>query len=589
MELNKDAIRLIDRLYKDLYLSEQVLHHGSGNKYDKFNNIKEYINKLENIHVKISKSNRHIEHLKACYYDKYVIKREDIPESYYEHQKQISIENGLGKIELTEEYKKELQDEIIKNQKRSLDKWINFFMSDDANVYPFWAKYWAFKGMLNLGIFDKEKNTFYKRTKNTVHPFCDLNREALSMSIDLLIKGLKKETLEEKELELLIKSGSFQKIYTYILTKLLNNKDVIKRDIGKWVKYDQGSDHMLLVNSLEGYNTEWCTVGESTAEKQLRDGDFYVYYTLDENDEYKVPRVAIRMHCDLIAEIRGIAEDQHLEPEMEKVVEEKLKEFPDRDLYYKKINDMKLLTEIYNKWENGIELTRNDLEFLYEINDSIEGFGACTDERVFDIIFSRDKRKDLAYLFNCKEDQIGFEERDLISGDIIYYYSYLEMDLYHYPLPKYAGSDLVLKTLEEESEFNLPERVGRDLYIYRLKKIDKLKFPKYVGSLMMENLKYADELILPNYIRTDLNLRSLETIKSLELPEYVGGYVLLDSLKNIDKLILPKRVNSGINLSSLENLECLVFPEELTYLIHLKDITITPDNVDEYRNKKKLT
>ena len=33
--MNKEAIRLIDRLYKDLYLDEQVIHHGTGNKYDK--------------------------------------------------------------------------------------------------------------------------------------------------------------------------------------------------------------------------------------------------------------------------------------------------------------------------------------------------------------------------------------------------------------------------------------------------------------------------------------------------------------------------------------------------------------------------
>ena len=59
-----------------------------------------------------------------------------------------------------------------------------------------------------------------------------------------------------------------------------------------------------------------------------------------------------------IGEIRGIAKDQNLEPEMEKVVEEKIKKFPDKDKYYKKVNDMKLLTNIYNIQEQGIELTK---------------------------------------------------------------------------------------------------------------------------------------------------------------------------------------------------------------------------------------
>ena len=61
-----------------------------------------------------------------------------------------------------------------------------------------------------------------------------------------------------------------------------------------------GTDHMPLVESLKGYNTGWCTAGESTAKTQLQGGDFYVYYTLDENDEYKVPRIAIRMENNQI-------------------------------------------------------------------------------------------------------------------------------------------------------------------------------------------------------------------------------------------------------------------------------------------------
>ena len=209
MSLNKDENRLLDRLYKDLYLSKQVLHHGSGNKYDKFNNIEAYLNKLESVHDKTSDSNKHIEYLKKCYYDRYVIKREDIPESYYKNQEQMYLERGYGHINITDALKKELQNEVIENQKRSLDTWIDYFLSDDAIVYPFWAKYWAFQGMLNLGYFDKEKSKFYKRTKGTVYPFCDLNREALAMSIDLLIKGLNKETIDDKDLEILVKSGSF--------------------------------------------------------------------------------------------------------------------------------------------------------------------------------------------------------------------------------------------------------------------------------------------------------------------------------------------------------------------------------------------
>ena len=96
------------------------------------------------------------------YYDKYVIKKEDVPESYYHHQEDIALERGLGHIKITESQKQELQQEVIENQKRSLDVWLDYFLSEDAKVYPFWAKYWAFQGMLKLGTYDKKEGTFQR-------------------------------------------------------------------------------------------------------------------------------------------------------------------------------------------------------------------------------------------------------------------------------------------------------------------------------------------------------------------------------------------------------------------------------------------
>jgi len=322
--MNKEQLRFIDRLYKDLYLDESVIHHGSGNKYDKFDNIKAYLQKLEDIHIKVLNTGRHIELLRNMYYDKYVIKPEDIPQSYYEHQQEIALERGYGHIEITKEMKKQYEEQIINDQKASLDIWLDYFFSEDSNVYPFWLKYWAFQGMLKLSSYNKEKGEFGRRTTDTVVPFPDLNREALAIAMDMAMKMLNKEKIEDKELEILVKSGSFGKIYGYILNHTLkDNKNITRKNIGKWVKYNQGSDHIPLVKSLQGYNTGWCTAGESTAKTQLSNGDFYVYYTLDENNEYKVPRIAIRMEYGKIGEIRGIAKDQNLEPEMESVVEEK--------------------------------------------------------------------------------------------------------------------------------------------------------------------------------------------------------------------------------------------------------------------------
>ena len=400
-KMDKETLKFIDRVFKDLYKSPEVLKHSSGNATEKFKNIEEYMDKLESVHEKAAKSKERIKTIKRMYHNKYVIKRENIPDSYFELQKRIALERGFGHVNINENQRELLEKEVIDNQKSSLDTWIDYFISEDAKFYPFWAKYWAFQGMLKMGMFDKETGTFSRRTNETTAPFIDLNREALSLSIDLVKKTINKQTIDDRDLEIIVKSGSFPKIYQYILTKTLdNNENILKRDQGIWVKYNRGSDPMPLVKSLQGYNTGWCTAGETTARSQLSAGDFYVYYTLDENNEYKVPRIAIRMEGDSIGEIRGIGKKQNIESNMEKVVEEKLKEFPDRDKYYKKVEDMKKLTAIYEKHKEKQELTIEELRFLYEIDSKIKGFGYMRDPRISEITEERNVRKDLSKIFN---------------------------------------------------------------------------------------------------------------------------------------------------------------------------------------------
>lgn len=572
MDNKKEGIKLIDKLYKDLYKDPSVIHHGTDNIYGKFNNIESYIDKLETVHKKVAETGRHIDYLKKCYYDKYVIKREDIPESYYNMQVQIALERGYGHINLTEQMKKELQDEVIENQKARIDTWLDYFLSEDSNVYPFWVKYWAFQGMLKLGRYDKEKGVFYKRTKETVEPFVDLNSEALSMSMDLIIKMLNKENIEDKELDVLANSGSFQKIYAYILTKILNNNEnITKRNIGRWVKYNRGSDHMILVKSLQGYNTGWCTAGESTAKTQLEAGDFYVYYTLDENNEYKVPRVAIRMEGNRIGEIRGVAYKQNLESEMEKVVEDKIKDFPDREEYNKKVNDMKILTHIYDKHKSNQELTKEELRFLYEIDSEIKGFGYQKDPRIEEIINLRNFKKDLSLVFDCREDQI-VQNKSEIKEDTIYY-----------------KGDICLIKLKSAKGLVLPQNIGGWLNLSSLTSAKGLVLPQSIGgNLDLRGLTSAEGLVLPQSIGGILDLSGLRSAEGLVLPQSIGGSLFLSGLRSEKGLVLPQSLGGLLDLRGLRSVEDLVLPENLNYNIYLSGFTITPQNVDEYRNNKKI-
>lgn len=313
----------LNKIYKDLNLSEEVLHTVKGSK-DKNEAVSRYMGRLQSTHDKAIQRNR-VDLLKELYYKKYVIKKEYIPEFM----------------------DKEL---IIKTQKESLSKWLNYLL-DKNTVYPLWAKYWAFQGMLRIGTYNETTGTYQKRSKKTLAPFIEVNPEVLARCIDMVVEYVEKKELIDDELSKLVESGNFQKLYTMFFEKYkrrtLNESD--KND-GIWITYHKETyeeadeklkrniepEYLKLYNSLQGYNTGWCTAGsKDTAKAQVcyrengdfddeyeyDGGDFHVYYTKDKNNEYKVPRIAIRMEENYIGEIRGIEESQNLEEGLEIIVE----------------------------------------------------------------------------------------------------------------------------------------------------------------------------------------------------------------------------------------------------------------------------
>ena len=603
--MNEEQVKFIDKLYKDLYLNDSLKKHTTSK--DKYKSIKEYIEFLESIHNKVINHN-HIDTLKKMYYDKYVIKEENIPDSYYKHQEEMYLERGYGHVTLSDKEKKELQEQIINDQKLSLDAWLDYFLNEDSSYIPFWAKYWAFQGMLKLGNFDKETGKYTKRTKHTISKFADLNREALALSIDTLLKYLDKKTINDKELEQLVKTGSFPSIYTYTTNKLSSNsQNIVKRNQGKWIKYNKGSieEAKKLAASLQGYNTGWCTAGESTAISQVCGGDsyiggdFYVYYTLDENDEYKVPRIAIRMEDDSIGEIRGIASGQNLEPEMEEVVKEKIKDFPDKDEYYKKVSDMEMLTKIYKKHNNNEELTKEELTFLYELDDEIEGFGYGEDPRVEEILENRDPHSDIAYLFNIKESQVALDADEMDENTVFLYgdynvntESYLKQSLQYVignvfvnlknldeiVLPKIIKGDLTMTYLKIVENVKFPEQVSGVLFMPHVECLNEAILPKKLGSLWMDGLKSTKGLNLPEKMEGSVLLSMLNSAKNLKLPTELDS-LDLDGLQSTDDLILPKIIKGSLMLNSLDKIENLEFPNSLGGDLELKSLTYAKDIV----------
>jgi hypothetical protein len=413
------------------------------------------------------------ERLKQYYYKENVIKEEDIPDSYYDNQKRLAREQGHGDIEVTEEMKEQLSETLITDQKFTLDKWLDYFTSPDSDSYPMWAKYWSFTNMVKLSSFDKEKHSFAKRDKGTVAPFPDLNREALAYVVDAIIKKVGKEKIEaDPEFQKILEGANFAKLYAWAMEKVTpTEQNELLTTEGQWVKYDKGSDHMPLVESLQGHGTGWCTAGESTAQTQLQAGDFYVYYSYDKDGQPTIPRVAIRMQESGIAEVRGIAPDQNLDPYIGGVLKAKLAEFPDGQAYEQKSADMKLLTEIDNKTKAGTKLNKEELTFLYEIDKPIKGFGYRRDPRIEEITSVRNHREDVLIIFDCQPNEIAWNQEEIDENTKAYIGPW-NPDIFqiirNYPnithlYESFPDKPIFLQTLETDPNINSPKKAEQAL------------------------------------------------------------------------------------------------------------------------------
>ena len=603
-EMRNGWIDIISKMYKDLHNSERVLHV-SKESDKKRERLLNYFSRLEEIHKRVSESKNKSDEklLKGFYYDLYVIKPEDIPESYFQNQVKLARERGYGNIRLTNEDRKRMTDQVIEDQKHSLDKWIEYFLYDEeSKSYEMWEKYWVFQGLQNLGKYDKKTYKFSKRDKTTVYPFPPVEREFIFTTLHLMEDYIKDKKGDE-EIKSALGSGNFKMLYEYVIKQsMLKDKLQSNTTSGKWVKYEQGSDYNILRDSLQGYYTGWCTAaGENFAKSQLANGDFYVYYSLDNNGEAKVPRIAIRMDGkNKIGEIRGIADRQNMEPEMMPILEEKLKEFPDRDKYLKKEHDMKLLTLIDKKVNNNIELTLNELKFLYEINSKIEGFGYGKDPRIKEIKSKRNIKRDYSIILNIKEEDVALSQEEWKQNPNKF--KILDSDLYlrhlvkpnGLVLPHHISGSLFLDGLYNAERLILPKSIGNTLSLEGLSTVEGVVLPQKIGnldlsgiispkglilprhidgSLYLDNLTSVEGLVLPQCVGGNLNLHGLTSAKDLVLPQSVGGDLNLGNLTSADGLVLPQSIGGNLNLSSLHNAEGLVLPQSVGGDLYLWSLT----------------
>ena len=288
---------------------------------------------------------------------------------------------------------------------------------------------------------------------------------------------------------------------------------------------------------------------------------------------------------DKIGEVRGVGESQNIEECMMPIIAKKLDEFPDKEQYLKKVHDMEYLTKIDQKVKDNLELTKEELEFLYEIKNEIEGFGYEQDPRIEEIKKRRNIKKDYAVIFDCKEENIGTELADFDDENkkIIYYIGDLEYEGKTVPTSfrhlKCISGHAVFKSLTSTKGLENLQTVGRSLFLNSLTSAKGLENLQIVGmSAWLNSLISAEGLENLQTVGGSLFLNSLTSAKGLENLQTVGGYVRFDSLtsakglENLQIVGMSACLNSLISAEGLENLQTVGWDLHLDSLTSAKGL-----------------
>lgn len=596
--MNNFGEQFLHQKYQKLHVSESVEHEqrrkerlGTKTSKEPSNKINDWLKVLEQTHSDHHNNPKVLDKIKEYYFKTKIIKQEDIPESTFILEQKNDKKKGREPILITDEFRQEKSAQIIAKQKRSLSKWLNY-LSASTPHHPMWAKYWTFRSILTMGKLerreDKEKEIetlhFKKRSKDTTASFPVLNPRALAATISAISdraeqknNGQKEKInsrnlstkLNDEEFKELLSGGNFSKIYAQFLKEIPEySQEGLEETRGEWVVYKQGSKPDGLVKSLEQYPLEWCTADYDTAKEQLKDGDFYVYYSINKKGEAVIPRVAIRMEEKDIAELRGIATNQNLDPYINDVVLEKMKEFPDAEESVRKIADMERLSEIEDKSDKQEKLLEDDLNFLYEINHKIQSFGVRADPRIEEIIIERNVRADLSLVLGYLEKEISLTNEEALGGDIKYHYKDLSLNKFNFAdalvLPQIIGGDLDLANLKSAVGLKFPLSVEGDLNLQCLESVKGLNLPEFIGGfLILNSLKSAEGLNLPKFLGGDLDLSSLKSAVGLKLPQPFTGSLYLDSLESAESLDLPKLFSGNLYLNNLKSAAGLKLSESI--------------------------
>ena len=465
---------------------------------------------------------------------------------------------------------------------------------EEIKKLPIWAKLIIFHSVLKIGSFNCSKKEFLTREDDLIAPFIEIDMESLKQCILFAKAALDIENLEEKKLKEILSPKNMAKLYSNLVSHKKSNlysnlstknskKQQANTDI-QWIHYWRNRDndnieynpnikpvYQAIYDSLQGHNTGWdIAINIEETKSKNRDSDMYIGFTKDEKGNYTIPRVAYfeipDWQGEKIEKVIGLGENQTVEPELQSIVDKRIEFYESGKKYLRRQNDKKRISTIYSKWQNKAPLTKEDLEFLYEL-DEYRNYNISGDYRIKEILKSRDKEQDLMFVFGCQKNEISLGNGIKYVGRVD---AFPKSTKYHIGLIDLYRELYNIQDKNNHSPVDEYFRKNRpDLYTKEY--LDsKIQFVNLPTNLVVGKIKTEAEILrkvnFPKKLVGDLSLVYAKQISKVTFPEEVIGNIYLNNISNLSEpIILPRKIKGNLWINSLrkEDLRWITLPEEM--------------------------
>ena len=326
-----------------------------------------------------------------------IIEKENINNKSWLQLKKAFDDNrkgqGLPPIEYTESEMNKDYERLRQDQVDSINSWTEYLSNKEVS-FPTWFKIYTFNSVIKMGRYNQLDGKYENRDKSTIAPYPKVSPAALALTLDAVndFFGQDKEKwftehTDDDQLNAIVKSGNFGKIYTHFFKETYKPIPTPERteDIkGEWFDFYPGQETEL-AEAAQG--TPWCIASEhqgayylktnlNIANNKARFRLFKLENESSVDGTSKTACASIRFNTEgKVDEISGLknGDRQTAEDSLIPIVEQEVLKYPlNPEKHFKeKFRDKKELIRLQDKAKKGEEITLDEYAFLYEKNREI--------------------------------------------------------------------------------------------------------------------------------------------------------------------------------------------------------------------------